>query len=146
MALYFGDKKVQIISGHTAKINSQMSTVKGTYTFKDTLTEFPSDPPYNQNVFFKSGSNNQPFFGFKFTEDDTPVFTLGYVVSSGDDGHLHIQDAYYYEEDSTNGIELGWYNWGQEQYKTIDFGETIQIVSDEFYTWLMENTVVENEE
>lgn len=118
-----------------------MVKVKGTWTFKDTLTPFPTGSTYFERVNFTSGTNNRQFLGIQYTNDTAqiPVIALCYVTGiSEDDGYNYLNDVYYYEEDSSFGIEVGWDN---ETYKTIDFGETEQEVSDEFYAWLLENTV-----
>lgn len=116
-----------------------MATVKGKWTFKEILTALP----VAQDVNFTSGNN--AYVGFFI---DNGAFSLSscslcyeFVDETLDDGYGGCS-VYFYEE--CYGI-VGWDTYIEEA-KTIDFGETEQTVSDEFYAWLVENAVqvVEN--
>lgn len=106
-----------------------MATVKGIWTFKDVLTSaviweevnFSADGVSYHRIFIDSGGV-------------APFLTLNYGYNEGE--MTCAQDVYAFEEYDGGLIQIGWYS---DAGKTIDFGETEQTVSDEFYSWLVEN-------
>lgn len=114
-----------------------MKTVKGKWTFNDVLT----DANIYQEINFSTDGTN---FGGGNSWNDLSIGNTGVapfrVVAFGwwDGETSNAQDVYSFEEYDGGIIQPGWYD---EAYKTIDFGETEQTVSDEFYAWLVENAV-----
>lgn len=118
-----------------------MAIVKGKWKFNDVLTILPveQDVSFTTNVYIGIETCDGFFIDthrvhtltdcalcYKYFDDTVPDEYLGYEV-------------YCYEEyiDSEYQIEAGWQSG--EFYKTVDFGKAEQTVSDEFYTWLIEN-------
>ena len=103
-----------------------MKTVKGTWTFKDVLT----NTSFEESVNFVC--DNQQFSGIKVGYGGgLPFEALFYFCDDGT-GEYYEQDVYIFEEDAELGAEVG---WEYEPAKTIDFGETEQTVSDAFYAF-----------
>ena len=117
-----------------------MATVKGTWTFKDVLSKdnFPNEL---QPVNFTSNSIN--FTGIEVCYNEAaPVYALCYY---NDGGEVYPHNGvYFFSSFEHDGVqyEEGWdVTPDIEAYKTIDFGETGQPVSNEFYAWLIKNTL-----
>jgi hypothetical protein len=123
-----------------------MKTVKGIWTFKDVLTNnLPALNYGTEKVNFKSNGENFEEIG-NYGGAAAPVKALSY--GRYDNGDLLVSPVYFFEEDASYGIEAGWDvgNVDIEAYKTIDFGETEQPVTDEFYAWLTRNAFAEKVE
>ena len=106
-----------------------MKTVKGVYTFKDTLTPITFG---SQTVNFVSVLNGEETQFLSMRCSSEPLEILLYKKYDNLSEHV----AYYYPNDS--GTTAGWRSGGT--LKNVDFGETPQTVSDEFCAWLVENT------
>lgn len=116
-----------------------MATVNGVWKFKDTLTP----------ATFESQDVN-----FGFYDTDHSKYRTGFSIAMNGAYNLN----YYYYRPTSWGSEMldvwsaGAYTypnpytptkgWSSIEAKTIDFGETPQEVSDEFYSWLEENVVL----
>lgn len=110
-----------------------MATVKGTYTFRDTLTTLPCDKENPEFVNFTS--NGRIYLGIFCDSGNISVgYSIGYISNAEDLGDAHC--AYNYDAFPEDEVEFGWTN---ASYKTIDFGIDEQTVSDEFYAWLIVN-------
>lgn len=112
-----------------------MATVKGIWTFKDVLTDLPA----SQDVNFISG--NKSYVGF-FIDDGAfspSVCSLCYKYLDETLTYGYGGDSVYFYDEYEGNVywDIGYPN----SYKTIDFGETEQTVSDGFYAWLVENAV-----
>ena len=108
-----------------------MATVKGIWTFNDVLTE----ASFSEEVNFSADGVSYSIIHID-SGAVAPFLTLNYGYYDDEDKSYHY-DVYAFEEyDDT--VQIGWNN---EAYKTIDFGETEQTVSAEFYAWLVENAV-----
>lgn len=116
-----------------------MKTVKGIWTFKDVLT-YPSNY-FQERVKFSSGGTNY-----------TQIYP---IVHSDIEIRRSLCYAYYADEVLEEGLIEEWpyvfdgtdvVGWQGEVYKTIDFGETEQTVSDVFYAWLTRNAFAEKVE
>ncbi len=109
-----------------------MATVKGKWVFNEVLTYAYFDEYVNFT------SNEEPCIGF-FIDDGAfspSTCSLCYkTLDEGIDEGYNGFGVYFFEE--ADGI-IGWEIFA-EPYKTIDFGETEQEVSEEFYAWLVEN-------
>jgi hypothetical protein len=94
-------------------------TVKGVWTFN----EYPDMTDILEYV------------DFTYVTSDSDIFQGEAIQCSPD-------MIYYYKEgiDQPQSVyEYSGLGWGNRGYKTIDFGETAQEVSDEFYSWLTAN-------
>lgn len=96
-----------------------MTTVKGVWVFNDLLT-FPVTVTQNN---ISVTSNGEQIIGIQVTSNSL---------------------NYYMTADSVTAY--GRDTWANEAYKTVDFGETEQEVSDEFYTWLTTNATSQSAE
>ena len=96
-----------------------MATVKGVWVFNDLLT-FPVTVTQNN---ISVTSNGEQIIGIQVTSNSM---------------------NYYRTADSVTAY--GRDTWSKEAYKTVDFGETEQEVSDDFYTWLTANATSQNVE
>ena len=123
--------KTMTAFGEFSVAESRAKTVKGIWTFKDVLT----DLPVAQDVNFTS--NDKSYVGFFIDggafSPSTCSLCYKFLDEELDDGYGG-DSVYFYEE------AYGAVGWDIDT-KTIDFGETEQTVSDEFYAWLVENTV-----
>jgi hypothetical protein len=115
-----------------------MKTVKGKWVFNDFLTE---EGFQNQEVNFIS--NNTIYNRISITQGNAgnaPFATLNYDTLEYNEyaeQYEFIFNSVYNLEDYEEYDKIGWdYD---EAYKTIDFGEEEQEVSDEFYAWFIEN-------
>lgn len=100
-----------------------MATIKGVWVFNEILT-LP-DNRILQTVNFISD---------------------GKTGSSIDVQHLSPEPEVYYD-----GVDFDYYPvcmgvWDKEAFRTIDFGTTVQEVSEEFYTWFTANAVQQSVE
>ena len=111
-----------------------MALVKGKWTFKDVLTESFS----GQDVYFLSNQTRYSGMNCSDAVNAEMSLSLNYVFEEPVD--LDEHDVYNFE-DLDKGVMEGWHN---DAYRTIDFGETEQPVSDDFYAWLVENTLPKN--
>lgn len=94
-------------------------TVSGVWVFNDQLS-LPSDRiPQSVNFFAKSGLT-----GISITPQASNVYASWIDPDSG----ATCSGAIY-----SSGI------WQNTDFQTIDFGETEQVVSEEFYAWLNAN-------
>ena len=109
-----------------------MATVKGIWIFKDTLTYFSG----REIVNFTSAG--ETYLGFEISSAYSPAHRLGYIYNMDVEDYWRITEEYWFEPVSELDIEIG---WELNSSKTIDFGETEQTVSDEFYEWFVVNTV-----
>lgn len=93
-----------------------MATVKGIWVFNETLTTAPS------------------YFVYPFVSNGLSCTAMGEAASDGYSVlYYHGPDVFaYYFKTST---------WANDAYRTVDFGEDEQTVSDAFYTWLTSNAV-----
>lgn len=96
-----------------------MATIKGVWIFNETLS---SKLPSDALVIFTS--NNTEYFRMI------------------DSYNSYNGDMLVYEKTSGNGAPVYFFSdgrWAQEAYRTVDFGETEQEVSEEFYEWFTAN-------
>ena len=110
-----------------------MAQVKGIYKFKDTLIPLTFD---EEEVNFYCKDINSDCFKIRksvILGDELLVFCHMYMEGDMTEPEV-VEDTVY-----GFGINQGWTPIIKE--KTIDFGEEPQEVSDEFYAWLMKNTV-----
>ena len=98
-----------------------MATIKGKWVFNDAITL--RGPLHKEIVNFIS------YGDVNYTGFEEEVITLIYSADVGLD--------YVYFSDT---------GWEDEAFRTVDFGETEQTVSDEFYTWFTANAVQEQTE
>jgi hypothetical protein len=118
-----------------------VATVKGVYTFKDTLTPITFG---SQNVNFVATGWGSQLTYLRITGETygVPCLALAYVrLEDGEYGREYYDDTVYFYSDQVGPGKIGWFD---ETTKNIDFGETPQTVSDEFYGWLLENTEPRN--
>ena len=117
-----------------------MATVKGIWTFKDVLNQpFPYLDEY-VNFTASVWEQNQQCQGIRSGYcAGLPFPTLVYY----DEINEIEMDVYIFEEYQEWGAEVG---WEYKSAKTIDFGETEQEVSNEFYAWLTKNAFAEKVE
>ena len=112
-----------------------MAIVKGKWKFKDILGSSFS----YQEVNFLSNQTRYRAIGCSDAVNAELTLTLNYEFE--EPVELTEHDVYSFE-DSEKGVEEG---WNDDVYRTIDFGETEQEVSEEFYAWLVENAMyIEN--
>lgn len=104
-----------------------MAKVKGIWVFHNVLTAAGNEGSitYGQDVVFTSNGGVFdrliPLFGYESVMTYSNI-EFSYSVYSHSDG------------------------WTNEAYKTVDFGEQEQEVTDEFYTWLTANATPEEDE
>lgn len=112
-----------------------MATVKGIYTFKDTLTPITFG---SQDVNFASKT-----YGIEIS--CVSILDSTMLGSNTALGYMPLENDYeypvYFYVDSVGPGKIG---WEFESAKIVDFGGTPQTVSDEFYNWLLENTEPQN--
>lgn len=112
-----------------------MAQVKGIYTFKDTITPIAFG---SETVNFVSNAlgTERNYVRIQGSTDLGSSTALVYAYRELSSDNYPEETVYLYQ--SIMDLPTGWQN---ETAKIIDFGETEQTVSDEFYTWLMENTI-----
>ncbi|MBE7001159.1 MAG: hypothetical protein E7421_00430 [Ruminococcaceae bacterium] len=114
-----------------------MATVKGVYTFNDTLTPatFESQDVYFD--FFDADTGYQRR-GIRIGVSEVSLVYCynRYHATNPEIVETRTYEAYIYPNDYN--LPVGWFSTAS---KTVDFGETPQEVSGEFYAWLMENAV-----
>lgn len=113
-----------------------MALVKGKWTFKDVLAEPTKNYKEEVNFTWWDSQCMTILLGNGNNDYANDFYGLVFVVC--DDFGGGYEEAAYCFEEHEDGYEVGWQNGHIE---TIDFGETEQTVSDEFYAWLVENTV-----
>lgn len=96
-------------------------TVSGVWVFN----ESPTDSPFKQIVNFISYQDD-PY------EEYTTYISM--ELDSGGDILYTIN-----ESSTTSAYSIG--EWGDDRYRTVDFGTEPQEVSEEFYAWLTANAV-----
>lgn len=101
-----------------------MATIKGKWLF-DEYIAYTSYITFVENVTFTS--NGKTFNSINST----------YYESSG---------KYYIDYDETEVFDGKVESWTNEAYRTVDFGETEQTISDTFYNWLTANATQQTEE
>lgn len=98
-----------------------MATISGKWIFNENLTR----PTFKfESIHFSVGD----VVGFRVNEYDDG-WSFYAVRSNGSTGHPFYANRDY-------GI---YWEWGGEDYRTVDFGTTPQEVSEEFYNWFTEN-------
>ena len=102
-----------------------MATVKSKWQFNDTLTDFPTG---TYNVNFTSAPNF--IYG-------TTNYTALYKTDNTNGIALNYKEATTGDAISTYSFNEG--KWADNNFKTVDFGETEQTVNDGFYNWLVKN-------
>ncbi len=100
-----------------------MATVKGVWEFKNVLTSV--DPVKYWYATFVSYDS---YYTCIAIDPEIGEGVCYKFCDTADPTYFHWESAY---SDSDG--------WAMEEYKLIDFGETEQEVSDEFYNWLVEN-------
>ena len=103
-----------------------MATVKGVWVFNETIS---SQIPYD--VYTSFTSNDAKYF--RMTASNNSV-----------NGDMLVYEAVTYVNGNTSyhGVPVYFFSdggWAQEAYRTVEFGETEQEVSEEFYEWLTAN-------
>ena len=106
-----------------------MATVKGVWTFNETLTKPASEIIEYVNYTYNHPDDKSSWAGFRIY-GDYPELVMCYNTS-GTNGRCPY------------GTPNGWSNGYP---RNIDFGETEQTVSDNFYTWLIANAEPEQPE
>ena len=114
--------------------------IKGVWKFYETIREFgwaaSADATKEYVNFTSYKSADEPaynYIGFNlqhytYSNGSGTLDNLQYLTST-----TTADRAYVWEKRSTDTYELGWQN---EAQRIVDFGETEQTVSDEFYYWL----------
>lgn len=120
-----------------------MATIKGKWTFNDTLVGVHDAVSNQINVEFTIQDHEldpnlyQPtFYAFSFDMVDFIQDRLCYIFASKADGSFIQYNAY------TEGV---WATAGGKPANKIDFGEVEQTVPDEFYTWFIANATPQEE-
>ena len=120
-----------------------MATIKGKWTFNDTLVGVHDAVSNQINVEFTIQDHEldpnlyQPtFYAFSFDMVDFIHDRLCYIFASKADGSFIQYNAY------TEGV---WATAGGKPANKIDFGEVEQTVPDEFYTWFIANATPQEE-
>jgi len=126
-SVHFEDTEVEVsetfynwFTANATEISSTGTTtrtVSGIWVFDDTID---TTPEVSQMVNYTSN-------GVNFTE-------MGVDSASGMIGIL-----FYTNDSNTNAYSGSTSTWSDEAYKTVDFGNTSQTVSDDFYNWLTAN-------
>ena len=106
-------------------------TVCGVWTFNDTIGGFNSSSGDDVSVSFSC--NGRSFSGIRASSAIGSGFSLYFLDSAGFYRFYH-----YYP--STAGPYIVW----DFDTKSIDFGESDQIVSEEFYNWLTANATFQD--
>ncbi len=101
--------------------------LSGVYKWNDTITQYSVADEQNKSlsIYINFVSN-----GVNFNE----IF----IYPSSRNGELKICKLSPYEGDSYVQL-FRRYEINEEDYQTIDFGETPQIVNEDFYTWFIAN-------
>jgi hypothetical protein len=114
-----------------------MATVKGIWKFSDTINMYwwaENADATKEYVNFKSyRSADEPaysYIGFNLQHYGT-LDNLQFLKTT-----TTADRSYVWQKRSTDTYELG---WQYEERRIIDFGETAQHVSDEFYFWFIVN-------
>ena len=112
------------LKANATKVVEPTESVVGTWVFNNTIS---SEPP-TQSINFTFAVNGS-------TKNGTRIYTLPGSVATETTHLTYVMD---------NGIIVRAYafssgSWYSDDCKIVDFGDTPQLVSEEFYTWLKAN-------
>ena len=109
----------------TTEPESPLVPISGVWTINSSPARLTDMEEINQTVNFTSNNTKYTIFNIKnvLAEGIMEIVTLYYKTSSA----------------STNVYAQGYMNWSNSTYKTVDFGTTEQMVTQEFYDWMVAN-------
>ena len=106
-------------------------TLSGIWTFNDKIILTEDLISQTINFTYEGMSNTDVLVGM-FCEDDDGVLIH----------YLFIDKSF--NDQYTNSSEVYWKMWHNANYKTLNFGDTPQVVSKEFYEWFVINATPMN--